>query len=195
MATQELGESYVKMGERQQLYKNLLDELKAMDQIEELEVPSDGGFMDNNNDRSKIGAKNVITKLNYNIVYKKEKAGKAQEFEKVGNNAMINAERQLYESELQIKLEQIMLERSMERMSRKSELESELTSNNNMFDEVKFEDPSDDIEVIFHNGVPIVMISKVGVMKLIAAQRQNFGMQATRQDQLRQHQGEGGQGQ
>ena len=62
-------------------------------------------------------------------------------------------------------------------------------------DEVKFEDPSDNIEVIFHNGVPIVMISKVGVMKLIAAQRQNFGMQATRQDQLRQHQGEGGQGQ
>ena len=176
MATQELGESYVKMGERQQLYKNLLDELKAMDQIEELEVPSDGGFMDNNNDRSKIGAKNVITMLNYNIVYKKEKAGKAQEFEKVGNNAMINAERQLYESELQIKLEQIMLERSMERKSRKSELESEITTNINMFDEVKFEDPSDDNEVIFHNGVPIIVISKGDMMKPIAAQRQNLGM-------------------
>ena len=34
----------------------------------------------------------------------------------------------------------------MERKSRKSELESEITININMFDEVKFEDP-DDVDV------------------------------------------------
>ena len=116
--------------------------------------------------------------LNYNAVYNKEKAGKAKEFKKVDNNTMINAEQQLDKSELQIKLEWIMLERSMERTSRKSELEPELTANNNMFDEVKFEDPSDNIELIFHNGVPIVVISKGHMMKPIAVQRQNFGMLA-----------------
>ena len=96
-------------------------------------------------------------------------------------DAMINAKQQLDKSELQITLERIMLEgimleRSMEWMSKKSKLESELTANNNMFNEVKFEDPSDDIEVIFHNGVSIVVNSKGDMMKLLAAQRQNFGM-------------------
>ena len=43
------------MGEQQQLFQNLLDELKAMDQIEELKVPSDGRFMANYNDRNKFG--------------------------------------------------------------------------------------------------------------------------------------------
>ena len=84
-------------------------------------------------------------------------------------DAMINAKQQLDKSELQITLERIMLEgimleRSMEWMSKKSELESELTANNNMFDEVTFEDPSDNIEVIFHI-VPIVVISKGDMMK------------------------------
>ena len=40
------------MGERQKFFQNLLDKLKAMDQIEELKVPSDGGFMANYNDRN-----------------------------------------------------------------------------------------------------------------------------------------------
>ena len=42
------------MGERQKFFQNLVDELKAMDQIEELKVPSDGGFMANYNDRNKF---------------------------------------------------------------------------------------------------------------------------------------------
>ena len=58
--------SNVKMGEKQQLFQILIDKLKAMDQMEDIKVPSDGGFMANYNNRSKIGAKNVITMLNYN---------------------------------------------------------------------------------------------------------------------------------
>ena len=45
--------------------------------------------------------------------------------------------------------------------------------------EVKFEDPSDNIEVIFHNGVPISVISKGDMMKPIAAQRQNLACSTT----------------
>ena len=47
---------------------SLHDEIKAMEQIEGLKVPSDGGFMANYNDRSKIEDKNVIIMFNYNGV-------------------------------------------------------------------------------------------------------------------------------
>ena len=35
------------MGERQQFFQNLFDEIEAMEQIEGFKVPYDGGFMAN----------------------------------------------------------------------------------------------------------------------------------------------------
>ena len=40
------------MGERQQFFQNLFDEIEAMEQIEGFKVPSDGGFMANYNNRN-----------------------------------------------------------------------------------------------------------------------------------------------
>ena len=59
---------------------------------------------------SELEEKKQVDKTVYNV--NKEKASKAKEFKKIGNNDIINVEQQLDEPELQIKLELIMLEQS-----------------------------------------------------------------------------------
>ena len=44
--------SYVRMGKQRKFFRNTFDEIEAMEQIEGLKVPSDGGFLANYNDRN-----------------------------------------------------------------------------------------------------------------------------------------------